>query len=170
MEEIELTFLVKELPVGFDTAENKEIIDIYIPDSVEMPILRVRKSGEKYEITKKQQVDGDASRHLETTIPLTQEEFEELSTLSTKKVQKNRYYLTNNGVDYEIDVFKGPLEGLVLADVEFDSLEGKASFQMPRWCLVDVTQEKFIAGSMLCGKTYAKIEEKLNSFGYKKVI
>lgn len=67
-----------------------------------------------------------------------------------------------------MDVFQDDLEGLVVIDFEFSSLEEKDRFQMPDFCLVDVTQEDFIAGGMLCGKTYKEIEENLNKFNYTK--
>jgi CYTH domain-containing protein len=171
MEELELTYLVKDLPEGVLSSPSKELLDIYIPASVEHPTLRVRKAGEKCEITKKQPIEqGDASRQLEITIPLTKNEFEELNTLMGKRVQKTRFYYKEQNVSYEIDVFRGDLSGLVLADVEFSSIEEKGSFKMPSWCLADVTQEDFIAGGMICGKEYSDVEEVLSRFGYKKLI
>jgi len=61
------------------------------------------------------------------------------------------------------------LKGLILVDFEFDKMEEKDSFDMPDFCLVDITQEVFIAGGMLCGKSYEDIEEYLKRFGYIKL-
>ena len=170
MEELELTYLAKKLPDGLKNVRSKDMLDIYIPSSAKHPTLRIRKIGERREVTKKQPIkEGDASHQLETTIPLTKEEYAELSELKGKRVEKTRYYYEEQGVTYEIDVFKGSLKGLVLVDVEFDSLEKKAAFVAPLWCLVEVTQEEFIAGGMICGKNYADIENKLQKFGYKKL-
>ncbi|MBX4198546.1 hypothetical protein KW782_04425 [Candidatus Parcubacteria bacterium] len=169
MEELELTYLAKELPPKLKESPSKELLDIYIPSSARHPILRIRKSGSKYEITKKHPVkDGDASHQLETTIPITEEEFKELNQLSGKRVEKVRYYYKENGLLYEVDAFKGDLAGLVLIDVEFDSAKAKNEFIPPSWCLIEVIQEEFIAGGMLCGKKYSDIEAKLSTFGYKK--
>ncbi len=170
MEELELTYLAKELPNGLKNARSKEMLDIYIPASSAHPTLRIRKIGERLEITKKQPIkEGDASHQLETTIPLTKEEYAELSRLAGKRVEKIRYYYEESNVNYEIDVFRGGLEGLVVVDVEFDSHEKKVAFKAPGWCLVEITQEEFIAGGMLCGKDYSDIGEKLKKFGYKKL-
>lgn len=170
MEELELTYLVRKWPGGFKKSGSKEILDIYIPSSAEHPRLRIRKNGDRLEMTKKQPVkDNDSSHQLETTIPLTKEEYEELAQLPGKRVEKTRFYYEDDGVHYEIDVFKGGLAGLVLADVEFSSVENKAAFKMPSWCLAEVTQEKFLAGGMLCGKKYADIESQLKKLGYKKL-
>ena len=40
---------------------------------------------------------------------------------------------------------------------------------MPDFCLADVTQEKFIAGGMICGKSYEDIEKELKRFNYVKL-
>jgi CYTH domain-containing protein len=170
MEEIELTYLAKELPAGLEDSPRKDLLDIYIPSSANHPVLRIRKLGQKCEITKKQPIDeSDSSRQLETTIPLTEEEFGELSQLKGKRVHKTRYYYRENDVDYEIDVFRDDLAGLVLVDVEFASLEEKCSFVPPPWCLKEITQETFIAGGMICGKRYVDIEKDLDRFSYKKM-
>ena len=169
MEEIELTYLSKELPAGVTASPSKELLDIYLPAGAEHPTLRVRRSGSSFEITKKQPVqEGDASHQIETTIPLTVEEFADLEKLEGKRVHKTRYYYNENGIDYEVDVFQDTLQGLVLVDIEFKTLAEKAAFVAPDWLLVEVTQEKFIAGGMLCGKSYANIVDKLQTFGYAK--
>ncbi len=171
MEEIELTYLAKELPPDIKNSPHKEILDIYMPNASGHSTLRIRKAGEKYEITKKEPIRGnDSSHQLESTISLTAEEFRELSRLEGLRVKKKRYYYQENGTNYEVDIFQDGLSGLVLVDVEFDSLEKKGNFMPPEWCLAEVTQEKFIAGGMLCGKIkYADIEPQLRKFGYKKI-
>lgn len=168
MEELELTFLAKKLPDNLTSYSSKEMLDIYIPGSSAHPILRIRRQGGNLEMTKKSPIDGDNSRQLEQTIPLTQQEYDELSTLQGKRITKTRYYCELDGITYEIDVFREDLSGLVLVDVEFDSAKDKDAFKMPDFCLADVTQEDFIAGGMLCGKKYQDIQSKLNQFEYNK--
>jgi CYTH domain-containing protein len=70
----------------------------------------------------------------------------------------------------EIDVFQGNLKGLILVDVEFDNEKDREEFVMPDFCLADVTQETFLAGGMLCGKSYKDIENDLNRFNYNKLV
>lgn len=169
-DEFELTYLVKELPVGVLGSSAKEILDIYLPATADHAILRIRKSGDKYEITKKVPAVGtDSSHQIENTIPLTLEEFADLSTLPGKRVRKIRYYYYEDGTDYEVDVFQDALNGLVVADVEFSSNVTKSAFVPPPWVLADVTQEKFIAGGVLCGKSYADISVYLAQFGYQPI-
>ena len=171
MIELEKTFLVKKLPKDLKNCRFREIIDIYIPKTSEHPVLRLRKFGDRFELTKKEPVEeGDASRQEEQTIILSEEEFNALNQqVQGKRVRKLRYYYDHEGRTAEFDVFQDELKGLVLVDFEFDSLSEKESFRMPDFCLADVTQEVFIAGGMLCGKSYADIEDNLNRFGYRKL-
>jgi len=170
MIELEKTYLAKELPSELKNCKSKEIIDIYIPKSSEHPTLRIRKNGNKYEMTKKEPVnEGDASHQKEQTIILKESEFNELAKLDGKKAHKIRYFYEHNGRTAEIDVFQGHLKGLVLVDFEFDSLEEKDGFDMPDFCLADVTHEVFIAGGMICGKSYEDIEDDLKRFNYVKL-
>lgn len=171
MIELEKTYLAKFIPDNIKNCKSKEIIDIYIPKVSEHPQIRLRKNGDKFEITKKSPVkEGDASCQQEQTISLTELEFNELAKLEGKRICKVRYFYDYNGRTAEIDIFKELLEGLVLVDFEFDNSEEKDNFQMPDFCLADVTQEKFIAGGMLCGKSYKDIEERLGRLGYCKLI
>lgn len=169
MDELELTFLVKAVPAGVKNAPAKEIVDMYLPISAAHPTLRIRRAGERYEITKKQPLRADDTSHQrETTVPLTAEEYAAFEHLHAKRVVKTRYYYVHEGTTYEFGVFKGALAGLILVDIEFERAEEKQNFVAPDFCLADVTQEDFIAGGMLAGKTYADIAKDLARFGYKK--
>jgi len=69
--ELERTFLVKSLP-DIGNCESKVIVDVYLPKTSPHPVLRIRKNGSKYEITKKSPVTNDASIQNEHTIILGQ--------------------------------------------------------------------------------------------------
>ena len=171
MIERERTYLAKYIPEGLYGCPSQEIIDIYIPASVDHPTLRIRKNGEKYEITKKTPLHGtDSSEQLEQTIPLTPQEFKVLSLVHGKRIRKQRYYYKHQERTAEIDIFQEDLNGLVIVDFEFDNSEEKDNFTAPDFCLADVTQEKTFAGGVLCGKTYPNIEQRLKKFGYQKII
>lgn len=169
--ELELTYLASKLPDELNSATPQRLIDIYVPDSgVDHPHLRLRRKGNTYQITKKQPIkDGDASAQNETTIPLDENEFNALSVSSTKQVVKNRYNVVIDGHPAEVDVFLEGLSGLVLIDFEFPDEASKQNFSPPAVCLADVTQEGFVAGGLLAGKTYADIESDLQRFNYKSI-
>lgn len=168
--ELERTFLIKHMPEGLKECSYEEMLDIYIPKSSGHPHIRIRRAGNRYEITKKEPVAGsDSSKQLEQTIQLTKEEYDEFASLEGKRVQKIRYAYPYRGMRAEIDVFSGGLEGLVLVDFEFVNESGMQSFEIPEFCLADVTQEEFLAGGTLCGKSYSDIENRLKTFGYSKI-
>jgi adenylate cyclase len=170
-DEFEKTYLAKYLPEDVKKFSSREIIDVYIPESKKHPCVRFRKSGDGYEITKKRPVDdGDCSHQIEETIKLDEEEFRFLENISSKKIRKERFYYRKDGVEFEIDVFKDRLEGLVLIDVEFKDSEERDDFdKIPDFCLAEVTQEEFVAGGMLAGEKYGDIKENLVKYGYEKL-
>jgi len=160
----------KGLPQEIKTTKPTRIVDIYIPDTPAHSHLRLRQNGKTYEITKKTSVVvGDASKHIEQTIPLTEEEFAALSHCSAKRVAKDRYRVVIDGTLAEIDIFIEDLAGLVLIDFEFSTEAEKDDFTPPSIALADVTQENFIAGGLLAGKTYDTIAPELARFCYKKL-
>ena len=156
MIEHERTFLAKRLPQGLLNCKSKEILDIYLPHNHPHPKLRIRKNGEKYEITKKVLLDPkDKSTAREDTTPLTPEEFAELERLVPgKRVHKIRYYYPYQGRILEVDVFQDALKGLVLVDIEFSEEEKhlKNKINLPEFCLVDMERQEFLAGGMLCAR------------------
>lgn len=167
-EEIERTYLAKYLPADLKDYPVAEIRDFYFPEHSDHPKIRLRQKGGVYVLTKKDKLDAnDASRLSEQTIQLTEEEALEFLKLPSKKVHKLRY-------DYqpakaEIDVFQDDLAGLVLIDFEFNSLTERDAFQSPAFCLVEVTQEKLLAGGRLTDKSLFDLEPILTKFNYQKI-
>ena len=169
--EYELTFLAKYIPEQITNVIPKTITDFYIPEKNAIhPHLRIRAKGNSYEITKKIPInDLDSSEQTEHTIVLTKEEYEDLTKNCRRVVTKDRYHAQIHSFPADVDVFKGELAGLVLIDFEFTTKAQKDAFIAPDICLADVTQEEFIAGGILAGKSYADISHKLNEFKYKKL-
>jgi adenylate cyclase len=167
--EIEVTYLLDYLPEDLGEYPHEEILDKYLSITEESK-LRLRKKGDTYEFTKKSQAhSGDASVYVEETIHLNEQEYSIIAQLSGKELHKIRYYYEYNELKLEIDVFEGALKGLVTAECEFPTEREKITFVKPEFCLVDITQEKFIAGSELQNATYEKIEPILNNYGYTKI-
>ncbi len=165
--ELELTYLARTIPDGLADCPSKLIVDVYYPAAELHPRLRIRQRGDQYEITKKALAHGTDSSHLiEHTIELTREEFEALTQTPGRRVAKRRYLYDYRGRTAEIDVFEGDLAGLVEVDFEFTDRDAQLAFQMPDFCLADVTQEAFAAGGKLAGKAYADIQQELDRYGY----
>ncbi len=169
-EEIEKTYLVAHIPIDLKGAKSKKIVDVYIPGNLSKPSLRLRQSGDVFTLTKKVKIDPhDASTHTEHTIPLTSEEFVELRK-NGKEIEKTRYYFDFQDQPCKLDVFEGKLAGLVIADFEFRSPETYQKFIQPDFCLIDITQEDFIAGKNLAGKSVAELKIDLDRLNYTLII
>ena len=166
--ERELTFLPKYLPDNLAEYPSQIIEDIYVPEELEHASLRIRRKGDKLEITKKEPIDGtDSSRQNEHTISLRPDEYAALAKSSTKVVKKRRYFLEIEGYKAEFDIFLDALEGLALIDFEFGSEAEMQNFSAPAICLADVSQEAFIAGGKLAGKAYQNIQAELDTYKYQ---
>lgn len=170
MIELERTFLAKYLPKDIENFKQKKIIDVYVPHDVPHPIIRIRKNGERMEITKKLDIEGaDLSEKQEETIPLTEAEYKALMKLEGKRIEKIRYYYPFENITAEFDVFGGELTGLVEIDFEFDRKEDLEAFIPPDYCLVDVTDDDAFAGGMLAGKKYKDLESLLMKHQYQSL-
>jgi CYTH domain-containing protein len=166
--EIEVTYLAAALPEGLANCKHADIEDIYLPATAAIPKVRLRRKQDAYEFTKKSMSDpNDKGQQHEQNISLTAEEYAALAKGDGRKVTKTRYLLPYHNLVAEIDVFQGPLAGLVLVEFEFPDLAAKQAFVMPDFGLADVTQEDFIAGGALAGRSYADIADNLKFFGYK---
>jgi CYTH domain-containing protein len=171
MLEREKTYLIKYMPKGWRKSPKKRILDIYYPATVRHPVLRLRAMAKKCELTKKEPVDArDSSRQMESTIVLSKSEQKTFRKLKGKEIDKWRYYYSYEGKTAEISVFEKKLKGLVLVDFEFNTDEEMSAFQMPDFCLADVTEEEFVAGGMLAGKSYKELEKKLKPYGYVRIV
>lgn len=159
MIENELSFLVKKLPEDLDKHPKAEIKQGYYSD---MPSpLRIRQKDSKYTLTKKIPVkEGDASRYNETEMPIKKEEFDKLWPVRKKGLTKTRhFYPLGNNLTAEIDVYHGPLEGLLTVEVEFPDENSRSKFTVPEWFGLDITQEKWSVNSVLSELTYEQVKK-----------
>ncbi len=168
MKELERTFLARYVP-DLSGCASREVIDIYVPKSREHPTLRIRKNGDRFEITKKEPASENPAVMNEETVSITSEEFEALSHTEGKRLHKTRYFYKKDGLDAQIGIHVEDLEGLVLIDFEFENEDAMNAFSPPDFCLAEVTEDEFLAGGMLCGKRYEEIEPRLSEKGYKKL-
>lgn len=133
--EIERKFLVKELPENLEAYVCHQIEQGYLSTE---PVVRIRKSDEKYILTYKGK--GLLVRE-EYNLPLTKESYEHLRTKADGKlIQKKRYKIPyQEKYMIELDIFEGELKPLQLAEVEFETEEEANQFIPPDWFGEDVT-------------------------------
>ena len=164
--ELELSYLAAKLP-DLTGCKRREMRDVYFPADAAHAKLRIRQKDDYFELTKKTQLDPhDAGAQREENVELTKAEYDALAHGLGRELSKTRYYLPYNGYTAEIDIFSGDLKGLVIIEFEFQTQAEKAAFVMPDFCLADVTQDDFIAGGVLAGKSYDDIQSYLEPYGY----
>ena len=147
--EIERKFLVKKenLPENLEQYPCKVIEQGYLCTE---PV-GIRKSNDNYYLTYKSK--GLLARE-EYNLPLTKEAYEHLKLKADGIViSKVRYVIPEkDGLSIELDVFKAPYEGLLLAEVEFPSEEAAHAYQPPSWFGEDVTYSTEYHNSTLSRK------------------
>jgi adenylate cyclase len=135
--EIERKFLVSEIP---DTrGPGTRILQGYLPLGSEETELRVRKKGDQTVLTVKR---GHGLDRGEQEVAISDEVFETLWPLTEgRRIEKTRHELPHGDVTIELDEFGGELDGLLVAEVEFDSLQASELFEGPAWLGRDVTED-----------------------------
>ena len=133
--EIERKFLIHTLPENLSSYPHKEIEQGYLNRE---PVVRIRRSDDDYILTCKGQ--GLMVRE-EFELPLSKEAFEHMKPKADGIfIEKTRYLIPYDETHtIELDVFHGKLAPLVLAEVEFSSVEDANAFIAPDWFGEDVT-------------------------------
>jgi CYTH domain-containing protein len=94
--------------------------------------------------------DVSAETRLLTSIYLAPEEFALLARLPGERLRKTRHRLAPvDGVTLSVDRFEGPLEGLILAEAEFETAAALVAFPMPDFAVREVTDDPRYAGGAL---------------------
>lgn len=96
-------------------------------------------------------VDVDAHTRLLTSIYLTEHEFALLAgVMRGTLLKKVRHTLkAHAGVTMSVDAFQGALDGLILAEAEFDTVEAMRAFAPPDFVEREVTEDLRYGGGAL---------------------
>lgn len=142
--EIERKFLIHTMPNNIEQWQKRRIEQGYLSTN---PVVRIRQVDEEYILTYKS--SGMLQRQ-EVELPLTKESYEHLKTkVDGRLITKDRYLIPYKTWTIELDYFHGELEGKVLAEVEFSSVEEADTFVPPDWFGCDVTLQKEYHNSYL---------------------
>lgn len=148
--EIERKYLLKELPANLSKYPYHIIEQGYLNTS---PVVRVRKQDDKYYLTYK---GGGMMAREEYNLPLNEESYLHLKEkIDGNLISKKRYlipiehpeFTKESGFTYdgslmiELDVFHEPFAPLIMAEVEFTSIEMANAFIPPAWFGEDVTMD-----------------------------
>lgn len=133
--EIERKYLIDTLPDHLGQYECRQIEQGYLNTD---PVVRIRKSNDKYTLTYK---GAGLMCREEYNLPLNSESFAHLKKkIDGILIEKKRYLIPlTEKLTIELDVFEGELAPLVLAEVEFETKEEAERFVPPEWFGEDVT-------------------------------
>lgn len=150
--EIERKFLVLS-PYYRSLAKPKRIAQGYL-NSDKNRTVRVRIQEDKAWLTVKSITVGISRQEFEYEIPLS--EAEHLLELCEQPViKKDRYTIYENGFIWEVDEFRGPQEGLVIAEIELPDENMKIT--PPAWMGKEVSHDPKYFNSNL-GKVFDELD------------
>lgn len=132
--EIERKYLIDTLP-DLSRFDAVHLTQAYIARE---PVLRIRQENDRFVFTCKGK--GLLERE-ELNLPISKETFQTLlKKCDGAVIEKTRYLIPlDQGLTCELDVFSGHLSGLVLAEVEFSSVEASLAFVPPAFFGREVT-------------------------------
>lgn len=135
--EIERKFLIAELPANLSDYPSYKIEQGYLCTD---PVVRIRRQDDTYILTYKS--EGMLARE-EYSLPLTAEAYEHLKPKADGiYISKRRFCIPFGSYTIELDIFEGETAPLILAEVEFPSIEEAMAFTPPAWFAEDVTQNQ----------------------------
>ena len=135
--EIERKFLLKNDNWKALVKEEILIKQGYLNSEKERTV-RVRTYGDKGVITIKGKTNNLTRKEFEYAIPLT-EALQMLEIAEKPLIEKTRFIVINNGNTWEIDVFEGMNNGLLVAEIELESENEK--FEIPEWIGQEVSTD-----------------------------
>jgi adenylate cyclase len=145
--EIERKFLLGEKPAWLDDHDSVDIEQGYLAIVEGETEVRLRRKGEQTSLTVKR---GSGEVRGEEEIELDADQFGALWPLTEqRRIVKRRYEVPHDDSTIEVDVFDGPLAGMVIGEVEFDSQEASSAFDPPEWLGDEVTGDASYANASL---------------------
>jgi CYTH domain-containing protein len=143
--EIERKFLVPTLPEDLEKYDNTTIRQGYVAVAEDGAEMRIRAMSAKYTVTVKSQSPGNQTgmSRVEYEMPIPRSLFAKLwEQTEGNKIEKVRFYIPHNEHTIELDIYFGELEGLITAEVEFETEAAANSFVPPSWIGEDITKNK----------------------------
>jgi len=163
--EIERKYTLKKLPENLESYPCRIIEQAYLNVN---PVVRVRRDNDDYYLTYKG--SGMMARE-EYNLPLNKESYEHLLAKADGNIiSKKRYVLPIENPKFsegfiplvtpelmiELDVFAAPFTPLIMAEVEFPSIEMANAFIAPDWFDEDVTMNPAYHNSTMSQKVLHK--------------
>jgi len=135
-DEVERKFRVDEVPRSLGDGTRLRQAYLAVDGDVEV---RVRDQGGDHVLGVK---GGRGLQRTEVEVAIGPSEFEELWALAAdRRIAKTRHRIDLDDYVAEVDLYTGPLDGLVMVEVEFPSRREAEAFVPPPWFGEDVTDD-----------------------------
>jgi adenylate cyclase len=148
--EIERKFFVDVSKLG-PLPEGSRIVQGYVPTTNKVAV-RARVKGASAFLTLKGESKGSSRLEFEYPIPLNDAELIISELCQAAKIDKTRYEITHEGHLWELDVFHGENDGLVVAEVELE--DESEEVVIPTWVQKEVTGQLEYLNSSLINAPY----------------
>jgi adenylate cyclase len=149
--ETEKKFLVKYFPSSLKTRSTL-ICQGYMVNQTDR-VVRIRLSGENAFLTIKGPTCNGSRKEYEYPVP--QKDAREMLSFFCENlvIEKTRYQIEFNGFEWVVDVFSKNNKGLVVAEIELDSID--QIFEKPDWIGQEVTHDPRYFNSNLIETPYS---------------
>ncbi|HEY9189855.1 MAG TPA: CYTH domain-containing protein [Sulfurovum sp.] len=149
--EIERKFLTDETKLP--TLQNGYRIKQGYIQTADHTTVRVRIRDKEAFLTIKGKSQGASRLEFEYPIPLQDAEEMLENLCHASLIEKTRYLLEHEGHTWEVDVFEGSNQGLIVAEIELQSEE--EDFSLPEWVSKEVTEDVRYFNANLIKHPYA---------------
>ena len=151
MIEIERKFLVSNLDACLQhQTKSRKIVQAYLSFDPARTV-RIRKTDTKAFLTIKGKANETGDTRFEWEKEITEQEATQLLDLCLgQTIQKTRYVVPHQSHLFEVDVFSGKLQGLVVAEVELSAANEQVD--LPKWIGKEVTGDSRYYNSDLAKK------------------
>jgi CYTH domain-containing protein len=162
--ERERRFLVAGTATGVSRRHVFRITDRYITGT-RLRLRRMERLGEgtcEFKLTQKVPASHPGTlQGLITNVYLTSGEYDRFTSLPARVLSKSRLITTDLG----IDVFDPPLQGLLLAEVEFNADDEATTYHPPAACIAEVTADIRFTGGRLIRTSREELLGWLSEYG-----
>lgn len=151
--EIERKFAVMGDTWREQVSRSVEMRQGYLSSTDSRASVRVRLEGEQARLNIKAAVVGAARAEYEYPMPV-EDCRHILETLCIGRVEKIRHFIEFGGLTWEVDEFLGDNAGLIVAEVELESVEQR--FERPAWAGAELTEDARYYNHALALHPYAQ--------------
>ena len=111
-----------------------------------LPTVRIRIAGEKAFLTIKGRTETISRPEFEYEVPF-KDGIELLKLAISEPIEKTRYKIWHEGFLWEVDIFSGKNQGLVMAEIELESVDQE--FPRPDLLMKEVSEDERFYNSYL---------------------